>query len=410
MRCRSSFLALLATLGFAAAGAAGARAATVPVPDPMQGDGRVSAFYTWDGAIPAKPGTVLRTEPLPEPLGLPLAGTQVRILYSSTDGVDGTSPAVVSGALFEPKGTPPPGGWPLIAWAHGTVGVADICAPSWAARSYRDVSYLNTWLAQGYAIVSTDYQGLGTPGPHPYLNVRSEAYGVLDSVRAALAHDPNIANKIVIVGQSQGAGAAFGTAGYAPQYAPELKIRGTVATGVPYFGPNVPSAGEADPNRVDPGIAYIFYLALYAQSTDPGLTPADLFAPAALPIFEMARSSCISALEDDVTLAGLTDATALRPAIRSLLAKHYPEFFFPTLALKQPLFVGTGLEDHDVRPAVQEQLVKDSCAAGTIVEAHRYAGLSHSQTVNASLRDSIPFVKKVLAGTPIAPVCSPVPE
>ncbi len=382
----------------------------VPKSDPLQGDGRVSAFYTWEKEISAKPGMPLRSEPLPEPLGLPGAGVQIRMLYTSTDGVDGKSPAVVSGALFEPKGTPPPGGWPIIAWAHGTLGVADICAPSWSARSYRDVAYLNSWLSQGYAIVATDYQGLGTPGPHPYLNVRAEAYSVLDSVRAALAQDAKLADKIVIVGQSQGAGAAFGTAAYAPQYAPELKIRGTVATGIPYFGPKVPSGSAPDPTRVDTGIAYIFYFALSAQAADPSLVASDLFTPAALPLFEMARSSCIYSLEDDVSLEGLTDAASLRPALQGVLGKHYPELFFPTLALKSPLFVGTGLADEDVRPIVQEALVKDSCAAGTIVEAHRYAGLTHSQTVNASLKDSLPFVQKVFAGKPITPICSPTPQ
>ena len=103
----------------------------------------------------------------------------------------------------------------MLAWAHGTVGIADICAPSWQARSYRDVRYLNEWLSQGFAIVATDYQGLGTPGAHPYLKVRPEAYSVLDSVRAVLKDVAGLANKIVIIGQSQGGGAAFATAAFA---------------------------------------------------------------------------------------------------------------------------------------------------------------------------------------------------
>jgi dienelactone hydrolase len=386
-----------------------ARAQTVPQPDPLQGDGWVSPFYTWGGPIPAKPGTVLRTEPLPQVIGLPGAARQIRILYSSTDGVGGSAPVVVSGALFEPAGAPPPGGFPLVAWAHGTVGVADICAPSWAGRSYRDVAYLRTWLAQGYAIVATDYQGLGTPGPHPYLNVRAEAYDVLDSVRAAYALDPKLAPKVVIVGQSQGGGAAFGSAAFAPQYAPELPIRGTVATGVPYFGPTVPRA-PADPNAVDTGLAYIFYLVLMAQQTDPSIAPGDLLSPAAVPVFETARYSCVDRLEEDISILGLTDAGAMRPPLLAVLGKHFPEFEYPTVAVKTPVFIGTGAADQDVRPVIQEALVKDACAAGTLVEAHIYAGLTHSQTVNASLRDSLPFVQKVLAGQPVTRVCSPVPE
>jgi pimeloyl-ACP methyl ester carboxylesterase len=407
---RHTLLAILCSFAAIAGAARAADAESVPAPDLLQGDGRVSAFYTWTGTIPPKPGTLLRSEPLPAVLGLPEASEQRRILYTSTDGAGGKLPVVVSGALFLPKGTPPPGGWPLVAWAHGTVGVADICAPSWAKRSYRDIAYLDAWLDQGYAVVATDYQGLGTPGGHPYLNVRVEAYSVLDSIRAALAYEKRIANKIAIVGQSQGGGAAVGTAAYAPQYAPELNVRGTVATGVPYFGPNVPSAGIADYNKVDPGIAYRFYIVLMAQQTDPSLKASDVFQAAALPLFEVARSACIYSLEDDIVLERLTGATAYLPAIRAVLANQFPKFMFPTLALKQPLFVATGALDQDVNPAVQEALVKDACAAGATVEAHLYAGLAHSQTVNASLNDSIPFVKRIFAGQPIQPVCSPAPQ
>jgi len=160
--------------------------AQVPKPDPLQGDGRVSEFYSWSGELSGPPGRLLRSEPLPATLGLANAARQERILYTSTDGIEGKSLIAISGALFIPKGTPPQEGWPLLAWAHGTVGIADICAPSWQARSYRDVRYLNEWLSQGFAIVATDYQGLGTPGPHPYLKVRPDAYSVLDSVRAVL--------------------------------------------------------------------------------------------------------------------------------------------------------------------------------------------------------------------------------
>ncbi|MGH1559106.1 hypothetical protein ACRAWD_18365 [Caulobacter segnis] len=82
-----------------------------------------------------------------------------------------------------PEGAAAGGGWPLIAWAHGTTGVADVCAPSFMPRSDRDQQYLSAWLAAGYAIVATDYAGLGTPGPHPYLQPRSEGLAVLDSAR-----------------------------------------------------------------------------------------------------------------------------------------------------------------------------------------------------------------------------------
>lgn len=382
-----------------------------PREEPDQGDGRVSAFYSWKGRIPQTPGRLLRSEPLPPLLGLANAAQQARILYTSTDGVTGQGIVVVSGAVFLPKGRAPRGGWPIIAWAHGTVGVADICAPSWAGRSYRDVRYLNTWLEQGYAVVATDYQGLGTPGPHPYLQTRPEAYSVLDSVRALLDADAGLANKVVVVGQSQGGGAAFATAGFAPAYAPRLNLLGTVATGTPNLTlAQLTAPSAADPNAPDPTLAYAYYLALMALQITPGLDPARIFTPLALPLLDQARTSCVLPLEGDVMQLGLTRTTALQPGFGSVLVGPVVQsLLYPTLRLKAPVFMGVGGKDLDVSPGEQVALARAACAAGSAVELRVYPDQDHGGTVNASLADSVPFVRKVMAGEPVASMCPSSP-
>src|SRR3984893_2417396 len=128
----------------------------------LTGDGGTPAFYAWSGELDGQPGKILRQEP--GTVDLANASQSVRILYISTDGLDGKRKVAVSGVLYVPKGVAHKNGWPLIAWAHGTVGVADVCAPSFGGRSERDLTYLNFWLQQGYAIVATDYQGLGGRG------------------------------------------------------------------------------------------------------------------------------------------------------------------------------------------------------------------------------------------------------
>ena len=388
------------------------QSAQVPTPDPTQGDGGVSPFYSWAGDIPAAAGQMLRSEPLDPALGLAMAAEQFRILYSSTDGVDGKTPVAVSGAFFVPKGTAPAGGWPLVAWAHGTTGIADVCAPSWTPRSPRDARYLNTWLEQGYAIVATDYQGLGTPGPHPYLAVRPEAFSVLDSIRVVLKRFPNLANQVVIIGQSQGGGAAFATAGLAPAYAPELNIRGSVATGVPFVGPAVlrPQVHPTPPDTADPTVTYSLYLGIMMQQRDRAETADRLVTARGLPLFEQARSLCVGPLFRAVVHAGLNRANTLTPEYLKALAQVLPMLEYSTVKLTQPLFVGTGEQDHDVRPAGQLALVRNACAEGSTVEAHLYSGLTHGETVNASLKDSVPFVRKLLAGQPVKPICEPTAE
>ena len=256
-----------------------------PVANPAQGDGGVSAFYTWADQVPATPGRLLRQEPLPEHLLLENASKGVRVLYTSTDGVGGKTPIAASGAVYMPKGPAREGGWPIIAWAHGTTGVADVCAPSWAPRSMRDTDYLNAWLGQGYAVVAADYQGLGTPGGHPWMSVRSEGWSVLDNVRAALGAFPELANAVVIVGQSQGGHAALSAALLAKVYAPAINIKSTVATGVP--GP------QSSARLARQGSSTVLLLMLYrGMAVDPAFRPSDYLSEAGQPLFEAAGKTC----------------------------------------------------------------------------------------------------------------------
>ena len=125
-------------------------------------------------------GALIRSQPM---WGAPDGAAAYRILYRS-EGLNG-EPIAVSGVVIVPDGSPPPGGRPIVAWAHPTTGVARACAPSLARVLFRSIQGLRGMLAQGYAVAATDYPGLGTPGPHPYLVGVSEGRAVLDSVRAA---------------------------------------------------------------------------------------------------------------------------------------------------------------------------------------------------------------------------------
>jgi pimeloyl-ACP methyl ester carboxylesterase len=364
-----------------------------------------SPFYAWSGDVPA-PGSLLRSEDLPPELALDNAAKSERILYSSTDGLDGKTHIAVSGALFWPKGDPPAGGFPIVAWAHGTVGAAPKCAPSFAGRSERDKKYLNSWLTAGFAVVATDYQGLGTAGGHPYLASRPEAYGVLDSVRAVHGQ-PQIGDAVVLVGQSQGAGAAFATAAFQPEYAPDVKLVGTVATGTPYFSKETLTAiakggGE---DKVVPTLAYTFLLMQLAELATPGFDPNPYLTDSGRAIYAMGAESCLGAMEDAIEKGQVSQHVGFAKPLVPVVQALFPLISYPTVHLQQPIFMGTGEADHDVPPAMQAALVRDACAAGTRVTWRRYSGLDHSGTVNASLADSLPFAKNLLAGKPAPEAC-----
>ncbi|GBQ68446.1 hypothetical protein AA103196_1946 [Ameyamaea chiangmaiensis NBRC 103196] len=361
-------------------------------------------------------GTLLSSTPLDGALSVPDAGRAFAITYLATDGVTGAGLVPVTGEVLYPDGPAPAGGWPIVAWAHGTVGIADACAPSRNAHSGRDKTYLGAWLKRGFAIVATDYQGLGGEGTHAYLNTRVEAYSVLDAARAALTGLPALRDAVMIVGQSQGAGAAFAAAAYAPTYAPTLDIRGTVATGIPYFTPQIAralmtSAVNAPSGRgVDPMLGYLLLIGASRAGIDPSFDPATVFTPRAMSAVETASKECLKGVVDKAEADGLTPRNALKPGALDALAPALGTMTFPTLRLSAPLFVGTGTADRDVSPLGQAALVHDACAAGTVVQAHLYKGQDHSQTVLASLPDSAAFTNAVMSGRSVAPACAPVPK
>jgi acetyl esterase/lipase len=372
-------------------------------------DGGVSPFYSWTAPLPKQPGRMLRSEPVVDKTPLANAGASTRILYTSTDGIDGKTPIAVSGELYLPKGKAPKGGWPLMAWAHGTVGIADKCAPSWAGRSQRDVDYLNHWLGQGYAVVASDYQGLGTPGRHPYLATRPAAYSVLDSVRAVQKGRFGVGKKVVLIGQSQGGGAAWATAAYAHSYAPELDIRGTVATGTPYFSASAQAATLAAKPRdaVDPTFAYTLLILTLEEMRDPNFNISDYVSDKAMPTMRLGMTECIGPLFNAVTENKLSYNATFKKDAMSEIVKAYDLMGYPNLKPKGPIFMGTGGKDRDVVPGMQESLVKDACKAGAVIEWHLYPELDHSGTVNGSRGDSTPFVQKAFAGQRLAGNCKP---
>ena len=395
--------------------ALGATAALSPATGPSVGDGGVTPFYVWEGALPKQPGEMLRQEPLPEDHRQPAAAQSLRILYSSTDGVGNHARTVVSGALYLPKGAMPAGGWPIVAWAHGTTGIADVCAPSWRGNTERDREYLDAWLSQGFAVVATDYQGLGTPGVHPYLLWRPEGYSVLDSVRAALHRYPQqLNNRVVLVGQSQGSGAALGATYLAPTYAREIKVLGTVATGlVVTFRPagtlklTAKPAEYSDPKLMDPAFAML-RIAGTDRSLHPELDPAGFVTDKGRELLQAAQTSCLHDLFKLSARDHLTGAQVFVSDLKPLDADMEDHFVFPDAKMPTPVFVGTGLADAAAGTTQQYNAVVNLCAAGTVVEWHTYPGLSHNGAVNASLKDSLPFVRGVLAGRGVVGTCAHV--
>ena len=187
--------------------------------------GALGSIATAVSPAAAQNGALIQTQPL---YGAPDGAAAYRILYRST-GLSG-EPIVVSGMVVIPQGDPPPGGRPIVAWAHPTTGVAPRCAPSLARVRFQMIQGLRDMVERGYVVTATDYPGLGTPQTHPYLVGDSEGRAVLDSVRAARAlPDAQAGSRFAVWGHSQGGQAALYTGLLAKGYAPDLQLVGVAA-------------------------------------------------------------------------------------------------------------------------------------------------------------------------------------
>jgi hypothetical protein len=375
------------------------------------GDRVLSAFYAWTGALPPRPGAMLRMEPQPPQPEFAAAGVQQRILYSSTDARWGSGVLPVTGTLYLPKGEPPLGGWPLVAWAHGTLGVADVCAPSWTGHRPRDATYLNRWLEQGFAVVATDFQGLGGPGPHPYTFWEAEGRSVLDSVRAAIAAYPGrIADEIVITGQSQGSASSIAASRLAPTYAPELRLRATIATGLlPSFPDARYKAPEAATSPNGP-VRFSMLRLVGGSIPDGGASAESLVAPQAQPLLQMARETCVDDMRGYEQRYGLKAGNAFTRDPAELEALLVKTTDMSMVRLPAPLFLGTGLADRTIAPRRQYAAVAALCESGNPLVWKTYPGITHNGIVNAAFEDELRFVRSVFANATQQSNCALIAE
>jgi pimeloyl-ACP methyl ester carboxylesterase len=321
------------------------------------------------------------------------------LLYRSKD-VGGRTIAV-SGSVAVPKGKAPKGGWPVITYAHGTTGSADICAPTRGYDKNHLTSYayplLQRWLKAGFAVVRTDYQGLGTPGVHEYLVGTPEARSVLDAVRAARAFDPRLSKRFVISGHSQGGHAALFAAAAAPKYVPELTLRGTVS-----FAPashlktqfqltrNIGQAGG--------GLGAIVGLGLRAIATaDPKLGAPGLLTTDAQALYPQTKSRCYDTLSRSDSFGGLPLNDILRSdaditALLNAIGENDPEH----LRMRTPVRIEQGTADTTVIPAFTQQLVDEYRTNGVKVVYKTYDGVSHGAVVDAAAKDATSWIKRRL--------------
>lgn len=311
-------------------------------------------FYPRADLLEGEHGEVIWSRALPKTSAAALqhARSNELVLYRSRD-VHG-KPIAVSGIIALPQRPPPKGGYPIVSWAHGTVGCADFCAPS---RDTVDSpahvfnahphAMLNTFLDKGWAVLMTDYEGLGTDGLHPYLLGESEAHGILDIVLAGRRLYPQqLSNQMVIVGHSQGGQAALFGAHHAPTWAPELDLRGVAAMAPPAGMRALCESGTKYGGALE-GFAFTALFLAGAIAGNPTIDVKELLTEKALERWEHIEKKARIDLSKEDSWGGLKGTEQLNPEDNPSKKAFFDqlELTNPALRILAPIRISQAAKD-----------------------------------------------------------------
>jgi pimeloyl-ACP methyl ester carboxylesterase len=178
-------------------------------------------FYTVPhNSTEIAPGTLLKVERETNTSFYTLAPnlSLSRFMYQSKTS-DGTLVPVSAYVLWPYIARDYGDGLPMVAWAHGTSGTNDECAPSNIQNLWHHFQAPYQLALLGYVVVATDYAGLGVGADgsgkfivHEYLNGLAQANDVAYSIPAAQKAFPELSKKFVVIGSSEGGLAAWGFA------------------------------------------------------------------------------------------------------------------------------------------------------------------------------------------------------
>ena len=356
------------------------------------------AFYTASAKqIKAgKPGSVIWSREVKKTangrVALPSASKTILVLYRSLDPKG--KPIAVSGTIDLPKGKAPKGGFKVITWAHGTTGAADICAPSRNAAgnpadgyiAYATASY-DGWLKAGRAVLRTDYEGLGTTGPHRYLVGASEGRGVVEIVLAARQLYPKLSKDYLIGGHSQGGHGGLFAASMAPKLAPKLNLKGVFV-----YAPasHLWEQGQAIGNLGAgfEGLSGVAIMIMYSAAREAGVDPSTLVTDEIAAKLGLIEEVCSTELAQ--ALGTVQPKDILRPGVTTASIDAALKAMNPNVKIKAPVLILQGLGDNTVFPAFTEALVNELKKSGDNVTYNTFAGLSHSGVVSdAAVKNAV---------------------
>ncbi|WP_072751757.1 lipase family protein [Rhodococcus maanshanensis] len=334
--------------------------------------------------------------------------TARKLVYRSTSGLDGSG-TEVSGTVFVPPGAAPDGGWPIVSVGHGTTGVTDECAPSQYPDLLGAVGMVTALLEQGYVVVASDYQGLGTPGPHPYLEPKSAAHNLIDGVRAARAAVPNTSNRWAALGLSQGGQASWSAAEHAAGYGDGLEFVGAAhlspAADLSHIADDLGGISLTLPQQI-----FLPMLLAGSEAQHAGLDPASYIRGALADSREALMACGPQAAErkwDAAVRITRADSLPLTSADTDRMRAWLERIALPQQRTEAPMLVVVG-ESDDLIPADWTRVaVTKACALGDVIALESRPGEGHADA--RANPGAVAWIADRFAGVPAPNTCPGTP-
>lgn len=327
-------------------------------------------------------GTLIAAEPV---IDTPPGQQAWRISYVTSDAE--SRPITVTGMVVAPREAMPRRSRDVIAWTHGTWGVASKCAPSLSPNFFSATPALADMIGKGFVVVAPDYPGLGSTMPHPYLVGQDTGRSVLDAVRAARSIGGAASgSQFAVWGESQGGHAALWTGSLARSYAPDLTLVGTAAAAPPTD--LVANFREGSDLNVRAMLA-AFATYSWSQHYSVPLTTAFTRANSGIAT-RLAQNNCIE-LGKTPRLGTILGITAIKQSLKKRdITRVNPWVDFmrtnsvnPTL-IRGPMLIAQSVADPVVSPGITKAFAK---RAGRASRAVRYIAMPGGDHGN-SARDS----------------------
>lgn len=352
----------------------------------------LTKFYDTPDPLPSgKPGDLIRSAQFDQ-YDMPAEVNALRFVYRSKNS--GGAEVAVSGVILFPDATPPAGGWPIIAWAHSWIGVVRSCAPS-LSRNLQHGPFLAMYAHLGYAVVATDYAGLGTRSRSAFADMSSNASDVIYSVAAARHALPQLGSRWVAMGTGEG-GVAVVAVDEMESAVHDPNYLGSVA--ISHLGDmqNLYASESALTVKTP------LFLAYGIKTVFPQFNLSEMLTPEAMSLYRGISQNC----DDSGDQPAISAAAMLRPGWKtnSFVQHYFARNRLGLQPLSAPLLVIASEDDAKINETAK--VVSRLCKAGDKVQFQKIYGSDSGRVIGDSARDQMAWIRSRFANATPHDNCS----